>query len=108
MPGPMLTSLSTVMCAHAGTAKPATPVPDVKINGVTIVTQPTLYNVAACTYPAMTSGNQPPCVTANFTTAATMVKAHGQFVLLADSQGTSAPNGTPLIVVPSQILVKAT
>jgi hypothetical protein len=108
MPGPLMTALTSVKCTHAGECKPTVPIPDVKINGVSIVTQPTPYTVTACTYPAMTSGNQPPCVTASFTTAATMVKAHGQFVLLTDSQGTSMPNGTPLIVIPDQIQVKAT
>jgi len=107
MPGPLVTELTAVTCAHAGQCKPSVPVPDVKIRGAKIDTQPTLYNVTACTYPAMTSGNQPPCVTANFTTASTMVKSHGAPVLLTDSQGTSAPNGTPLIVVPGQIEVKA-
>ena len=108
MPGSLVTELTVVMCAHAGTGKPAVPVPDVKIRGAKIVTQPALYNVSACTYPAMTSGNQPPCVTANFTSASVMVKSHGAPVLLTDSQGTSTPNGTPLVVVPGQIEVKAT
>jgi hypothetical protein len=46
-------------------------------------------------------------VTAQFTTAATRVQASGQPLLLADSQGISMPNGTPLIVIPNQIRVNA-
>lgn len=102
MPGPMLTSVSTVQCAHAGTGTPVTPNPRVTLGGQPSVTIATTYTVAGCTFPAMTSGGSPPCVTAQFTTAATRVMATGQPVLLADSQGTSMPNGTPLIVVPSQ------
>ena len=102
MPGPILTAASTVQCAHLGTGTPATPDPRVMLGGVPAVTIATTYTIAGCTFPAMTAGNSPPCVTAQFTTAATRVLATAQPLLLADSQGTSIPNGTPLIVVPSQ------
>ena len=102
MPGPMLTSVSSVQCAHVGVGTPATPDPRVMLGGLPAVTIATTYTIAACTFPAMTVGNSPPCVSAQFTTAATRVLATGQPVLLADSQGTSLPNGTPLVVLPSQ------
>jgi hypothetical protein len=105
MPGAILTVLGSVKCAHAGECAPTVSIPQVKILGAAVVTQPTPYSVAGCTFPAMT--NSPPCVTATFTTAATQVRVFGQPVLLSDSQGTSAPNGTPLVVVPAQIQVKA-
>lgn len=103
MPGPVLTSTTTVQCLHAGMATAVTPNPRVSVAGQPVVTIATTYTVAGCTFPAMTNG--PPCVTAQFTTAATRVQAGGQPLLLADSQGTSMPNGTPLMVIPNQVRV---
>jgi hypothetical protein len=77
------------------------------LGGVPAVTIATTYIIAACTFPAMTSGGSPPCLTGQFTTAATRVMGISGPLLLADSQGTSVPNGTPLIVVPSQLRVIA-
>ena len=102
MPGPILTIASTVQCAHLGTGTPASPNPRITIFGQAVVTIATQYTIAACTFPAMTAGNSPPCVSGSFTTASTRVLSNTGYVLLADSQGTSLPNGTPLIVVPSQ------
>ena len=106
MPGPVLTSTTTVQCAHVGMGTPVTPNPRVSIGGQPVVTIATTYTIAGCTFPAISSGG-PPCVTAQFTTAATRVQAGGQPLLLADSQGISMPNGTPLIVIPNQMRVNA-
>jgi hypothetical protein len=107
MPGPVLTVTSKVQCAHLGTATPTTPNPRITIFGQAVVTIATPYTVAACAFPAQTGGNSPPCVSAKFTTASTKVLSNTGFLLLADSKGTSLPNGTPLIVVPSQAKVIA-
>jgi hypothetical protein len=107
MPGPVLTITTTVQCAHLGKATPVTPNPRVSAGGQPVVVLTTAYTVAGCTFPAMTNGSGPPCVTAQFTTAATRVQAGGQPLLLADSQGISTPNGTPLLVIPSQVRVSA-
>jgi hypothetical protein len=107
MPGPVLTAASTVQCAHLGRGTPSSPNPRITILGVPVVTIATQYAIAACTFPAMTGGNSPPCVSGSFTTASTRVLTNTGFLLLADSQGTSLPNGTPLVVVPSQIKVNA-
>jgi hypothetical protein len=106
MPGPVLTSTTTVQCAHVGMGTPVTPNPRVSIGGQPVVTIATTYTIAGCTFPAISTGG-PPCVTAQFTTAATRVQAGGQPLLLADSQGISMPNGTPLIVIPNQFRVTA-
>jgi hypothetical protein len=106
MPGPVLISTTTVQCAHVGMGTPVTPNPRVSIGGQPVATIATTYTVAGCTFPAISSGG-PPCVTAQFTTAATRVTAGGQPLLLADSQGISTPNGTPLIVIPNQVRVNA-
>lgn len=102
MPGPVLTATATVQCAHFGRGTPASPNPRVTVMGQPVVTIATQYAVAACTFPAMTGGNSPPCVSASFTTASTRVLTNTGFLLLADSQGTSLPNGTPLVVIPAQ------
>lgn len=106
MPGPVQTSTTTVQCAHLGKCTPVTPNPRVSIGGMPVVTIATTYTVAGCTFPAISNGG-PPCVTAQFTTAATRVQAGGQPLLLADSQGISMPNGTPLLVIPDQVKVNA-
>lgn len=107
MPGYLLHMGATVLCAHAGQAQPTAPNPRVKVGGQAIVTQPTVYTIAGCTLPPPTAGNGP-CVTAQFTTGATRVKAGGQPVLLQDSQATCTPTGTPLNIVVTQVRVKAT
>jgi hypothetical protein len=107
MPGFVLTAVSTVQCAHLGRGTPAAPNPRITILGQPVVTLPGPYAIAACTFPAMTGGNSPPCVSATFTTGSTKVLTNTGFLLLADSQGTSLPNGTPLLVVPSQTKVIA-
>ena len=100
MPGPILTSIDQIKCAHAGTATAVAPNPKVTINGQPVVTIATQYTVAACTFPSMSSG-APPCVKAQFTTGSTKVTSYGQFVLVGSSQGTTLPNGTPTIVIPN-------
>src|SRR5262245_32850261 len=107
MPGPVLTAVSSVQCAHLGKGTPAPVNPRIMIFGQPVVTVATQYAIAGCTFPAMTGGNSPPCVSASFTTVATRVLTNAGFLLLADSQGTSLPNGTPLVVVPSQTNVIA-
>jgi hypothetical protein len=107
MPGFVLTALSTVQCAHLGRGTPFTPNGRITIFGTPVVTIATQYQIAACTFPAMTGGNSPPCVSGSFTTASTKVLTNTGFLLLADSQGTSLPNGTPMVVVPGQAKVTA-
>ncbi len=108
MPGPVLTVLSTVQCAHLGRGTPAPPNPRILIDGQAVVTITTKYAIAGCTFPAMTGGNSPPCVSGSFTTASTRCLTDTGYLLLGDSQGTSLPNGTPLVVMPSQFKVVAT
>jgi hypothetical protein len=104
-PGYLLDASSALLCAHGGQAKPTAPAPRVKIGGQSIVTQATIHAVSAC---GLTGTPNPPCATAQWVAAATRVKSLGQFVLLADSQSTCAPTGTPLTVTLTQIRVKGT
>ncbi|MCU0500456.1 MAG: hypothetical protein MUC51_01605 [Anaerolineae bacterium] len=104
MPGFLLHSGATVLCAHAGQAQPTAPNPRVKVSGQPVVTQAAPYTVAGC--PFNVSGAPVPCVTATWVTAAIRVRAGGLPVLLQDSQAICAPNGTPLSVVMTQVRVK--
>lgn len=104
--GYMLHQGATVLCLHAGQAQPTAPNPRVKVGGQMIVTQQTAYTIAGCPF---VTGNVPtPCVTAQFTSAATRVKAGGSPVLLQDSQAVCTPNGTGLNIVVTQLRVKGT
>lgn len=95
------------MCAHAGMATPVAFSPRVTVSGQPIVTMANSYSVAGCTFPAMTSGAQPPCATAQWTTSAVRVTSMGQPVLLQDSMSTCIPTGTPLLIVTTQPRVSA-
>lgn len=107
MPGSVLTISSSVQCAHQGTGTPAPPNPRITIMGQAVVTISTQYAIAACKFPAMTAGNSPPCVSGSFTSASSKVLTNTGFLLLNDSQGTTLPNGTPIVVVPEQTRVVA-
>ena len=106
MPGPVVTLTTQVQCAHLGKGT-AAPNPRITIYGQAVMTIAAQYVIAACTFPAMTGGNSPPCTNGAFTTASTKVLSDQGFLLLADSQGTSVPNGTPMLIIPGQIKVTA-
>jgi hypothetical protein len=105
MPGFLLHQGATVLCLHAGQAQPTAANPRVKVGGQPVVTQTAPYTIAGCTLPPPTAANGP-CVTAQFVTAATRVRAGGMPVLLQDSQAICAPTGTGLQVILTQIRVK--
>lgn len=105
MPGPAVTATTTAQCAHMGKATPVAPNPRVSILGQPVVTIASAYAIAGCPF---TNGTTPqPCLTAQFTTAATRVQVAGQPLLLIDSQALTVPNGVPLLLVPTQTRVVA-
>lgn len=104
MPGFLLHEGATILCVHGGQAQATAPNPKVKVNGQFIVMQQAPHTVSAC--PFNVSGSPVPCVTAQWTTAATKITSNGIPVLLFDSQATCAPNGTPVTV--SSIQTKVT
>lgn len=104
MPGFLLHVGATVMCMHAGQAQPTAPNPRVLVSSQPVVTQAAPYAVAGC--PFNVSGSPVPCVTAQWITAATRVRAGGVPVLLQDSQAVCTPNGTGVIVVVTQVRVR--
>ena len=103
----MLHQGATVQCLHAGQAQPMVANQRVKVGDQPIVTQSSTYTIAGCTLPSPPNGNGP-CMTGQFTSAATRVRAGGQPVLLKTSQALCAPTGTGLNVITTQVRVKAT
>lgn len=104
MPGFLLHQGATVLCSHAGQAQPTVPNPRVRVSGQPIVTQPNPYVIAGC--PFVPPAGNGPCVTAQWITAATRVRAGGVPVLLQESQAICAPTGTPLIIIVTQMRVR--
>jgi hypothetical protein len=107
MPGFLLHVGATVLCSHAGQAQPTVPNPRVTVGGQPTVTMTAPYVVAGCTLPPPPAANGP-CVTAQWTTAATRITSNGQPLLLLDSQAICAPTGTPLMIVMTQTRVSGT
>jgi len=105
MPGYLLHQGATVLCLHVGQAQPMTFNPRVRVGSQPVVTQTSTYVVAACTLPPPTVANGP-CVTAQWISAATRVRAGGVPVLLQDSQAICVPTGTGLNVIQTQMRVK--
>lgn len=106
MPGYLLHLGATVLCSHPpGQAQPVVTNPRVRVSSQPIVTQTSQYVIAGC---ALATVPSPPCVTAQWITAALRVRAGGVPVLLQDSQSICAPTGTPLNVIVTQVRVKGT
>lgn len=105
MPGFILHQGATVLCMHGGQAQPMMPFPRVKVSGQAVVTQPNPYTVAGCALPPNAGG---PCVTAQWITGATRVRAGGLPVLLQDSQAICAPTGTGVTIVNTQMRARGT
>jgi hypothetical protein len=105
VPGFMLHVGATVLCAHGGQAQATAPNPRVLLGGQPAVTQVAPHMVAGCAF-VPPSGNGP-CVTGQWVTGALRVLAGGAPVLLQDSQATCVPTGTPLMVVVTQLRVRA-
>ncbi len=105
MPGYLLDQSATVLCMHGGQAQGTVPNPRVKVSSQVTMQQPNPWTIAGC--PFSTPGGPMPCITAQWTTAATRVKSGGMPLLLQDSQAVCAPNGTGVNVVVTQVRVKA-
>ena len=107
MPGFVLHAGATVLCLHGGQAQATAPNPRVRVGGQPVVTQAAPHLVAGC--PFTTPGGTPqPCITAQWISAATRVRAGGMPVLLQDSQAICTPNGTGVNIVATQTRVRGT
>ena len=101
----LLHATATVLCTHAGQAKPTAPAPRVRLGGQLAVTAASAYVVSACPLPPNAGG---PCLTAQWTTPATRVTIGGVPALLMDSRSVCVPTGAPLNPVVTQVRVRGT
>lgn len=95
---------AVVTCTHAGPATAMVPAGRVKLRGMAVVTLAHPYAVIGC---AQAAALLPPCVTGQFLAGAMQVKADGMAVALSTGLSLCAPTGTPLLVLQTQLQVKA-
>jgi uncharacterized protein DUF4280 len=101
----LLHDAALVQCMHMGRAQPVMTSRHVKVSGQAIVTQSDGYSISGCTLPPNSGG---PCVSAQWTSAATRVKAGGEPVLLKSSQAICTPTATGLTIIQTQTRVTGT
>ena len=106
MPGFLLTSGTTLICSHGGSATTPVVAPRVKASGLPVFTMVSPMVVAGCASPQPPAGPGP-CASAVWVTSATRVRVQGVPVVCSDSLSIAAPTGTPLAVVSTQSRVKA-
>jgi uncharacterized Zn-binding protein involved in type VI secretion len=106
MPGFLVNSKSTVICAHGGISQPVIANPRVKVAGLPVVTQGAPSLVTGCKNLLPPNGIGP-CMLGTWITGSARVKVMGMPVLLQDSQAVCSPTGTALTVVTTQLRVKA-
>ncbi|MFL6672242.1 MAG: hypothetical protein ACJ8LG_03000 [Massilia sp.] len=99
MPGFLLHVGATVTCYHAGSAQASVPNPRVTVMGMPTVTVASPYLVAGC---GLAAAGSPPCVSAQWVSAAVRITSNGQPLLLLDSQALCTPTGQPLLVLATQ------
>ena len=107
MSGFLLHQGASVLCLHGGQAQATVPNQRVKVSGQATVQQPNPWTISGCPF-TTPAGSPMPCVTAQWSTAATRVSSGGMPLLLQDSQATCVPNGTGLNIVMTQTRVKGT
>jgi hypothetical protein len=101
----LLHAQATVLCTHGGQAKPTRPSTRVQLGGQPAVTVSAAYVVTGCPLPPNAGG---PCLSAQWTVAATRVLIDGAPALLMDSSSTCVPTGAPLNPVNTQLRVQGT
>ena len=97
---PILTTASTVMCPHGGTAQLITSNTDAVIDGAPALLQTDLHPIVGCTFTPVAYS---PCVSIRWVTGATQTTVRQVPVLLQNSVGlclnaAQAPQGTALVV----------
>ncbi|MDH4553611.1 hypothetical protein E8F11_00215 [Pseudomonas sp. BN417] len=101
---PILTTTSTVMCPHGGTAQLITSNTLALVDGAPMLLQTDLHPIVGCPFaPSAPS----PCLTIRWVTAATQTSINNVPVLLQTSVGlclnaAQAPQGTALVVQTQQ------
>jgi hypothetical protein len=106
MPAPIVHVGATVMCSHGGQAQPTMPSPRVMVSGQPVSLMPAPYVIAGC--PFNVSGAPVPCVTGQWLIGSVRVVSTGQPLVLQTSASTTIPNGTPMMILVTQVRVLAT
>jgi hypothetical protein len=104
VPGYLLDTSASVLCAHGGQATATMPSPRVSVAGNPAALMTAPHTISGC--PFNVSGSPVPCVVAQWTVGATRVTSLGSPLLLQDSQAVCLPNGTPVTVSVTQARVK--
>ena len=97
---PILTTTSTVMCPHGGTAQLVTSNTEALIDGVPALLQTDVHPIVGCPFTPVAYS---PCVSIRWATAATQTSVRKVPVLLQTSVGlclnaAQAPQGTAIVV----------
>ncbi len=97
---PILTTASTVMCPHGGTAQLVTSNSDALIDGAPALLQTDLHPIVGCTFTPVAYS---PCVSIRWVSGATQTTVRQVPVLLQNSVGlclnaAQAPQGTAVVV----------
>jgi len=97
---PILTTASTVMCPHGGTAQLVTSNTDAVIDGAPALLQTDIHPIVGCTFTPVAYS---PCVSIRWVSGATQTAVRQVPVLLQNSVGlclnaAQAPQGTALVV----------
>jgi hypothetical protein len=82
------------------------PSPRVMVSGQPVSLMPAPYVIAGC--PFNVSGAPVPCVTGQWLIGSVRVMSAGQPLVLQTSASTTIPNGTPMMILVTQVRVLAT
>jgi hypothetical protein len=86
MPGYILTTSSTVMCMHGGTATLTTSNTKMKVEGSPALLESDIHTVAGCIF-TLPGPKPSPCIRIEWTMGASMCKCDGTKVLIQSSIG---------------------
>jgi hypothetical protein len=106
MPGPILTTLSTVQCPHGGMVQLTTANAVVQIDGGHALLESDIHTVAGC--PFNISGSPVPCVTVQWSGGSTQVKVNQVGVLTTSSIGQCIGAGVQGVAIISNTQSDAT
>lgn len=102
MSGSIVTTASTVQCAHAGQAQGTTPTSRLLVDGSPAVLASGPWTIAGCPFPPNSGG---PCATGTWMVASMRVTSMGQPIVLSSGSATCVPTGVPLSVLSVQMVV---
>jgi hypothetical protein len=95
---------ATVICGHAGQAKPNATNARVKLAGQAAVSLTAPWQVSGCSLPPNAGG---PCASAQWTAGTVRVTSQGQPLVIQGGSATCVPTGVPLTVTVAQMRVTA-